>query len=150
MLVKVGPGVLLGCCSHVKFTKPPWWLVKIGSGNSLMPDGTKPLLPPMMTYHQRCSVASPWGKFHRKTYPVKSVWKITHLRFTRPETQAWTNNCVHWNLSITTTLWDTSLPSGAHLGGQGPPRWAPEGRHFSTSKLVPSVFIKTHYWINHS
>ena len=23
----------------------------------------------------------------------------------------------------------TSLPSGAHLGGQGPPRWAPEGRY---------------------
>ena len=36
---------------------------------------------------------------------------------------------VQWNLSITTTLVDTYLPSGAHLGGQGPPRWAPEGRH---------------------
>ena len=36
---------------------------------------------------------------------------------------------VQWNLSITTTWWDTSLPSGAHLAGQGPPRWAPEGRN---------------------
>ena len=36
---------------------------------------------------------------------------------------------IQWNLSITTTWWDTSLPSGAHLGGQGPPRWAPEGRN---------------------
>ena len=36
---------------------------------------------------------------------------------------------LQWNLSITTTQWDTSLPSGAHLGGQGPPRWAPEGRN---------------------
>ena len=36
---------------------------------------------------------------------------------------------IQWNLSITTTYWDTSLPSGAHLGGQGPPRWTPEGRH---------------------
>ena len=36
---------------------------------------------------------------------------------------------VQWNLSITTTYWDTSLPSGAHLGGQGPPRWPPEGRN---------------------
>ena len=26
------------------------------------------------------------------------------------------------------TEWDTYRPSGAHLGGQGPPRWAPEGR----------------------
>ena len=36
---------------------------------------------------------------------------------------------IQWNLSITTTQRDTYLPSGAHLGGQGPPRWAPEGRH---------------------
>ena len=36
---------------------------------------------------------------------------------------------LQWNLSITTTYWDTSLPSGAHLGGQGPPRWATEGRN---------------------
>ena len=37
---------------------------------------------------------------------------------------------LQWNLSVTTTQWDTSLPSGAHLGGQGPPRWAPEGRNW--------------------
>ena len=36
---------------------------------------------------------------------------------------------LQWNLSITTTDWDTYLPSGAHLCGQGPPRWAPEGRN---------------------
>ena len=36
---------------------------------------------------------------------------------------------IQWNLSITITQWDTYLPSGAHLGGQGPPRWAPEGRN---------------------
>ena len=36
---------------------------------------------------------------------------------------------IQWNLSITTTQWDTSLPSGPHRGGQGPPRWAPEGRN---------------------
>ena len=35
---------------------------------------------------------------------------------------------LQWNLSITTTEWDTSLPSGAHLGGPRPPRWATEGR----------------------
>ena len=34
-------------------------------------------------------------------------------------------NEIQWNLSITTTLWDTSLPSGAW-----PPRLAPEGRYF--------------------
>ena len=43
----------------------------------------------------------------------------------------WAEACldVQWNLSVTTTLWETSLPSGANLGGQGPPRWAPGGRH---------------------
>ena len=32
------------------------------------------------------------------------------------------NVILQWNLSITTTQWDTSLPSGAHLGGQEWPR----------------------------
>ena len=31
------------------------------------------------------------------------------------------SNGIQWNLSITTTLWDTSLPSGAHLVGPWPP-----------------------------
>ena len=41
-----------------------WWphmatriLVNIGSGNGLMPDGTKPSPEPMLIYHQRYSVA---------------------------------------------------------------------------------------------
>ena len=51
---------------------------------------------------------------------------------------------LQWNLSITTTEWDTSLLSGADLGSQGPPIWAPE--IVNTSELVPSVIIKTHYW----
>ena len=41
----------------------------------------------------------------------------------------WGFSLIQWNLSITTTSWDTSLPSGAHLAGQGPPRWASESRH---------------------
>ena len=28
--------------------------------------GTKPLLKPMLTYHQKCSLAFTWGQFHRK------------------------------------------------------------------------------------
>ena len=36
-------------------------LVKIGWGNGLVPDGTKPLLEPMFTYHQWGSVALSWG-----------------------------------------------------------------------------------------
>ena len=32
-------------------------LVNIGSGNGLVPDGTKPLSEPMLTYHQWCCLA---------------------------------------------------------------------------------------------
>ena len=41
----------------------------------------------------------------------------------------WVSYQIQWNLSITTTEWETCLPSGAHLGGKGTPRWAPEGRN---------------------
>ena len=33
------------------------WVI-IGPGNGLLPDGTKPLLEPMLTYSQRCSVGT--------------------------------------------------------------------------------------------
>ena len=36
----------------------------IGSGNGLLPDGTKPLPEPMLTYHQWGSVAFTWEQFH--------------------------------------------------------------------------------------
>ena len=35
-------------------------LVNIDSGNGLLPDGAKPLLEPMVTYHQRGPVAFTW------------------------------------------------------------------------------------------
>ena len=38
--------------------------VNIGSGNGLLPDGTKPLPEPMLTYHQCGSLALTWVKFH--------------------------------------------------------------------------------------
>ena len=37
--------------------------VNIGSRNGLVPDGTKPLPEPMLTY-QMCSVALIWEQFH--------------------------------------------------------------------------------------
>ena len=40
--------------------------VNIGSGNGLVPDGTKPLPEPMLTNHQHCLVAFTWRQFHRK------------------------------------------------------------------------------------
>ena len=40
--------------------------VNIGSGNGLLPDGTKPLPEPMLTYHQSGPVAFTWGQFPMK------------------------------------------------------------------------------------
>ena len=80
-----------------------------------------------------------------KTRPLNATW---HLNWTINYYQTditWRNGfswlCGSWytpwrliikvHLSITIILWDTSL------------------QIVSTSKLVPSVFIRTHYWINH-
>ena len=58
--------------------------VSIGPGNGLLPDGTKPLPEPMLTYHQWSLVAFTWGQFHMKcsrylplTWVWKSLFKIT-------------------------------------------------------------------------
>ena len=53
--------------------------VKIGSGNGLMPNGTKPLPEPMLTYHQYDHVAFTWGQFHWKCSKYQSlncIWKL--------------------------------------------------------------------------
>ena len=38
--------------------------VNIGSGDGLLPDGTKPLPEPMLTYHKYIPVTITWGQFH--------------------------------------------------------------------------------------
>ena len=35
-------------------------------GNGLLPDGTKLLTGPMLTYHEMCFVAFAWEQFHKK------------------------------------------------------------------------------------
>ena len=44
-------------------------MVNIGSGNGLLPDGTKPLPEPMLAYHCQSSVAIILGHYHKK------IWK---------------------------------------------------------------------------
>ena len=49
------------------------------SGNGLLPDGTKPLPEPMLTYHQSGLVAFTWRQFHTKCSIYLSlirVWKL--------------------------------------------------------------------------
>ena len=53
--------------------------VNIGSGNGLLPDGTKPLPEPMLTNPQRSQVSFILGQFHKRCLnhqSLKSVWKL--------------------------------------------------------------------------
>ena len=51
--------------------------VNIGSGNGLVPEATKPLPEPMLTYHWRGFMTFTWEHFHRKYskyQALKWVW----------------------------------------------------------------------------
>ena len=53
--------------------------VNIGSGNGLLPDGTKPLPEPMLTDHQWSPMTVILGQFHKRCLnheSLKSVWKL--------------------------------------------------------------------------
>ena len=59
-------------------------LVNIGSGNGLLPDGTKPLPEPMLTDHQLSPVTFILGQFHKRFLNqelLKIHLKITYLKF---------------------------------------------------------------------
>ena len=54
-------------------------LVNIGLGNGLVPDGTKPLPQPRLTYHQWGLLAFSWGQFHRnccRYHSLQCIWKL--------------------------------------------------------------------------
>ena len=59
--------------------------VHIGSGNSLLPDGTKPFPKPMLTHNQQGSVASEWRHFLKIcsywTVNTKSIFVLTRGQF---------------------------------------------------------------------
>ena len=42
-------GYFLWYCPQVNAARPYWWLVNIGSGNGMVPSGSKPLPEPMLT-----------------------------------------------------------------------------------------------------
>ena len=55
-----------------------WIWVNIVSGDGFLPDGTKPLSEPMLTYHQWSFMAFFWRQFHKKWSTFLSliwVWK---------------------------------------------------------------------------
>ena len=53
--------------------------VNIGSGNGLLPDGTKPLPEPMLTYGQQGPIIFILGQFHKRYISNKSLklsWQL--------------------------------------------------------------------------
>ena len=76
-------------------------LVNIGSGNGLLPDGTKPLPEPMLTDHQWSPVTFILEQFHRrylKHQSVKPVWKLHVWKF-------------HWNFpGVNELTWQWGMP----------------------------------------
>ena len=66
----------------------------MGSSNSLLPDGTKPLPKPMLTCHQWGPVTTTYGQFHKRYFnyqPLKLAWKLLIQNFIqtsqRPKSQ---------------------------------------------------------------
>ena len=55
--------------------------VNIGSGNGLLPDGTKLLAAPMLTDHQWGPVTFISGQFHKRCVNHQSLKSTTYLKF---------------------------------------------------------------------
>ena len=67
------------CVNSMWSSDDIWWLVNIGSGNGLLPEGTKPLTEPVLTYHQGCSVAFTWKESHKKWTWICSLTYVPRL-----------------------------------------------------------------------
>ena len=66
--------------------------VNIGSGNGLLPDGTKPLPEPMLTYHQWGPKTFTWKKFHErcpKHQSLKWTWKTINQTLLKSPRGQW-------------------------------------------------------------
>ena len=65
--------------------------VNIASGNGLLPDGTKPLPEPMLTYHQEGPVAFTWVQFYQRYLSHQSFENyLSKILFKSPRDQ-WVN-----------------------------------------------------------
>ena len=86
--------------------------VNIGSGNGLLPDGTKPLPDPMLTYHQYGPVASIGGHYHEKVWRYQSVKQFLKITFLESHSDLPGAN----ELMLISGSW-LSAKSGKWLGG---------------------------------
>ena len=78
-----------------------WNWVNIGSGNGLLPDCTKPLSEPMLSYHQWCPLTIAWRQFQKRCLShqlLQLVWKLFLLKFHSNLPGA--NELIHWGQII--------------------------------------------------
>ena len=89
-------------------------LVNIGSGNGLMPVGTKPLPEPMLTYHHWNPSAFSWQQFHRLLWIslTTKYLKTTYLKIL-PHLPGG-NELMHTGTPLYTD-WESSTKKGLHL-----------------------------------
>ena len=101
--------------------------VNIGSGNGLLPDGTKPLPEPLLTDHQWSPETFILGQFHKGYLSHQSLtpnWKL-HLKFhwnlpgANESIWPWQNkaqpNCVHTAHIHFLLTWCSTNPATLHL-----------------------------------
>ena len=66
--------------------------VNIDSGNSLLPDGTKPLPEPMLTDHQLSPVTFILGQFHKRFLNQQLLNYISKISFKFPRSNEFNHN----------------------------------------------------------
>ena len=84
--------------------------VNIGSGNGLLPYGTKPLPEPMLTYHQRCSLAFTWEQSHAQVLMnlIHNMCSEIACSKLLPHLPG-TNELTHWILHKMTDILHTTI-----------------------------------------
>ena len=77
-----GWGISLWNCLQINITGPHWWLINTGSGNGLVPGGTKPLPEPepMLTQLD----VSPYGvtrpQWVTATSTIPMTWNLVYIQ----------------------------------------------------------------------
>ena len=98
--------------------------IELGSGNYLLPDGTKLLAEAMLIYHQCIQWHSLGGNFTRDIHQPLSSWKIAYLNFpsTIPEVkkliEIWRSfSFMRTHFKLSSTKCRPSCPGAAEFGG---------------------------------
>ena len=146
-----------------------WWhmvtsiWVSISSGNGLLPDGTKPLPEPMLTYHYivpwyssadnfrgKRTISEGNGQFQRETLKisVNKTWlKITHLKF--PRNTEWN----HFIINLHLLLPPTPYPSFSFSVATNGPEFTTEMKLseqpmmiFFFFKMTTFSFQRLYFW----